>query len=140
MVLSKKTKTFKIEFRDPYKAFYSSGDKVAGRVVVEVSETTRVTAMTLYGIGCAKVYYSKGKQRCKDAIDYLKYQEVLHLDQQPTGKARNSYYYDTQLIWAIIILRMYEKIIKIYKSFELKISLNSLTLCLAFQTRMALLH
>ncbi|KAK3572289.1 hypothetical protein QTP86_030257 [Hemibagrus guttatus] len=84
VVMSKKPKIFKIEFRDSSKAFYSSGDKVAGRVVVEVSETTRVTAMRLYGIGCAKVEYSKGKQRCKDAIDYLKYQDVLHLDLQPT--------------------------------------------------------
>lgn len=90
VVLSKKPKTFKIEFGDSTKAFYSSGDKVAGRVVVEVSETTRVAAMRLYGIGCANVEYSKGKQRCKDAIDYLKYQDVLHLDQQPTGKASDT--------------------------------------------------
>lgn len=83
-VLSKKTKSFKIEFRDSSKAFYSSGDKVAGRVVVEVSETTRVAAMRLCGIGCARVEYSKGNQRCKDALDYLKYQDVLHLDEHPT--------------------------------------------------------
>lgn len=94
VVLSKKTKTFKIEFRDSSKAFYSSGDKVSGRVVVEVSEITRVTAMRLYGIGCANVEYSKGKQRCKDTIDYLKYQDVLHIDQQPRGNAHDSYCYD----------------------------------------------
>lgn len=93
VVLSKKPKTFKIEFRDSSKAFYCSGDKVAGQVVVEVSESTRVTAMRLYGIGCAKVQYSKGKQRCKDAIDYLSYQDILHLDQQPTGKAPDSYFH-----------------------------------------------
>lgn len=90
VVLSRKPKTFKIEFRDSSKAFYSSGNKVAGRVVVEVSETTRVTAMRLYGIGCAQVEYSKGKQRCKDAVDYLKYQDVLHLDQRPTGKSSDT--------------------------------------------------
>lgn len=84
VVMPKKPKTFRIEFRDSRKMVYSSGDKVAGRVVVEVSEITRVTAMRLYGIGCAKVRYSKGKQRCQEAIDYLKYQEVLHLDQHPT--------------------------------------------------------
>ncbi|KAF7708504.1 thioredoxin-interacting protein-like [Silurus meridionalis] len=84
VVISKKLKNFQIEFRDSTKAFYSSGDKVAGRVLVEVSETTRVSAMRLYGIGCAKVEYSKGKQRCKDAIEYLRYEDVLHLDQQHT--------------------------------------------------------
>lgn len=90
VVLFKKPKTFKIEFRDSSKAFYCSGDKVSGRVVVEVSETTRVTAVRLCAVGCAKVEYSKGKQRCKDAIDYLNYQDVLHLDQLPAGKAPNS--------------------------------------------------
>ncbi|KAK1795232.1 hypothetical protein P4O66_010419 [Electrophorus voltai] len=84
VVLTKKPKTFEIQFRDPSKAFYSSGDKVSGKVIVEVSELTKVTAMKLFGIGCAKVEYSKGKQRCREEIDYLKYQDVLHLDQQPT--------------------------------------------------------
>ncbi|KAG9276661.1 thioredoxin-interacting protein [Astyanax mexicanus] len=84
VVLTKKPKTFEIEFRDPSKASYRSGDKVAGRVVVEVSEVTIVKAVRLYGVGCAKVEYHKGKQRCRDEIDYLKYEEVLHLDQQPT--------------------------------------------------------
>lgn len=84
VVLTKKPKTFEIEFRDPSKASYRSGDKVAGRVVVEVSEVTKVKAVRLYGVGCAKVEYHKGKQRCRDEIDYLKYEEVLHLDQQPT--------------------------------------------------------
>ncbi|XP_072535554.1 thioredoxin interacting protein b [Salminus brasiliensis] len=84
VVLTKKPKTFEIEFRDPSKACYRSGDKVAGRVVVEVSEVTRVKAVRLYGVGCARVEYHKGKQRCRDEVDYLKYEEVLHLDQQAT--------------------------------------------------------
>lgn len=81
VVLSKKPQTFEIEFRDPNKCFYSSGDKIAGRVVVQVSAVTRVSALRFYGIGCANVEYHKGKLRCGDAIDYLKYHEVLHLDQ-----------------------------------------------------------
>ncbi|KAL6488487.1 hypothetical protein MHYP_G00022280 [Metynnis hypsauchen] len=83
VVLTKKPKTFEIEFRDPSKAFYRSGDKVAGRVVLEVSEVTIVKAVKLYGMGCAKVEYHKGKQRCRDEVEYLRYEDVLHLDQQP---------------------------------------------------------
>ncbi|XP_076842948.1 thioredoxin interacting protein b [Brachyhypopomus gauderio] len=84
VMLTKKPKIFEIEFRDPSKSVYSSGDKVSGRVIVEVSEVTRVAAIKLFGIGCAKVEYSKGKQRCREEIDYLKYQDHLHLDQQAT--------------------------------------------------------
>ncbi|XP_066539959.1 thioredoxin interacting protein b [Hoplias malabaricus] len=84
VVLTKKPKTFEIEFRDPSKAFYRSGDKVSGRVIVEVSEITKVKAVRLYGVGCAKVEYHKGKQRCREEIDYLRYEDVLHLDQQLT--------------------------------------------------------
>lgn len=90
VVMAKKPKTFKIDFRDSSKVFYSGEDKVSGRVLVEVSETSRVTAMRLYAIGCAKVDYGKGKQRCRDAVDYLKYTDVLHLDQQPTGKTSDT--------------------------------------------------
>lgn len=83
-VLTKKPKTFEVRFNDPNKLVYSSGDKVAGRVIVEVSEITRVSAVRLFGVGCAKVEYSKGKHRCREEIDYLKYEEVLHLDHHPT--------------------------------------------------------
>ncbi|XP_018620258.2 thioredoxin interacting protein b [Scleropages formosus] len=84
VVLAKKPKTFEIVFTDPSKAFYSSGDKVAGRVVLEVSEVTRVSAVKVFGLGCARVEYSKGKQRCREEVAYLKYEETLHLDEQPT--------------------------------------------------------
>ncbi|KAI4892421.1 hypothetical protein NFI96_019358 [Prochilodus magdalenae] len=84
VVLIKKPKTFEIQFHDPSKAFYRSGDKVSGKVVLEVSEVTKVTALRLYGVGCAKVEYHKGKQRCRDEVDYLRYEDVLHLDQNPT--------------------------------------------------------
>jgi len=42
-------------------------------------------AMRVVGVGCAKVEYAKGKQRCREEIDYLKYEEVVHLDDHPTG-------------------------------------------------------
>ncbi|KAL4646726.1 thioredoxin-interacting protein-like isoform X2 [Arapaima gigas] len=84
VVLMKKPKTFEILFTDPRKAFYCSGDKVAGRVVLEVSEVTRLSALRLSALGSARVEYSKGKQRCRQELDYLRYEETLHLDDQPT--------------------------------------------------------
>uniref|UniRef100_A0A8C1JNC8 Thioredoxin-interacting protein n=1 Tax=Cyprinus carpio TaxID=7962 RepID=A0A8C1JNC8_CYPCA len=83
-VLTKKPKTFDVQFSDPNKSAYSGGDKVAGRVIVEVAEVVQISAVKLFGIGCAKVDYNKGKMHCRDEIEYLKYEEVLHLDHQPT--------------------------------------------------------
>ncbi|XP_036394744.1 thioredoxin interacting protein b [Megalops cyprinoides] len=83
VAMTKKVKTFEVTFSDPTKNYYSSGDKVAGRIVVEVSELTKVSAMKIIGAGCAKVEYAKGKQRCREEIEYLKYEEIVHLDDQP---------------------------------------------------------
>lgn len=85
-MLSKKPKTFEIKLRDPSPNFYSSGDKVSGVLLLEVSEVTRVASVKLNAVGCAEVRYKKNKQRCKEGVDYLKYQDVLHLDAHPTGK------------------------------------------------------
>ncbi len=87
-VLTKKPKTFEVQFSDPNKSAYSGGDKVAGQVIVEVAEVVQVSAVKLLGIGCAKVDYNKGKMQCRDEIEYLKYEEVLHLDHQPTGEQK----------------------------------------------------
>ncbi|TTO31535.1 Thioredoxin-interacting protein [Bagarius yarrelli] len=84
VAMIKKVKIFQIVFNDPSKAFYCSGDKVAGKIVVEVTDITRVSAMRVLGIGSAKVNYSKDKHRCREEIDYLKYEEVVHLDGHPT--------------------------------------------------------
>ncbi|XP_048850006.1 thioredoxin interacting protein a [Brienomyrus brachyistius] len=86
VAVGKKVKTFEIEFSDPSKSFYISGDKVAGRIVVEVSEVTRVSAVRVVGMGTAKVEYLKGKERCREEIPYLSYEEVLRLDDQPSDK------------------------------------------------------
>lgn len=85
VAMAKRVKTFEIVFSDPSKTFYCSGDKVAGRILVEVSEVTRVSAVRVLGIGCAKVEYAKGKQRCREETEYLRYEEVVQLDNQPRG-------------------------------------------------------
>ncbi|KAL0984876.1 hypothetical protein UPYG_G00149840 [Umbra pygmaea] len=83
MVIGKKNvKTFEVVFNDPTKAFYSSGDKIAGNIVVEVSQVTKVSALRVFGIGCANVEYAKGKHRCRENIEYLKYEDTVHLDRQ----------------------------------------------------------
>lgn len=86
VAMTKRMKTFEVIFNDPSKAFYCGGDKVAGRIVAEVNEVTRVSAMKVFGVGCAKVEYAKGKQKCRQEMDYLKYEAVVHLDEQPAGK------------------------------------------------------
>uniref|UniRef100_A0A4W5MAD6 Thioredoxin-interacting protein n=1 Tax=Hucho hucho TaxID=62062 RepID=A0A4W5MAD6_9TELE len=83
VVMSKSVKTFEVVFSDPSKTFYCSGDKVAGKILVEVAEVTRVSAMKVLGVGCAKVEYAKGKQKCREENEYLRYEEVVQLDDQP---------------------------------------------------------
>lgn len=85
VAMTKKVKTFQIIFSDPSKTFYCGGDQVSGRVEVEVSDVTRVSAVKLLGVGCAKVEYAKGKQRCRQEAEYLRYEAVLHMQDQPTG-------------------------------------------------------
>ncbi|XP_029022578.1 thioredoxin interacting protein a [Betta splendens] len=84
MVAMKKVKTFQIVFNDPSKSFYCGGEEVCGRIEVEVNEVTRVSAVKVVVRGCAKVEYSKGKQRCRQEAEYLRHEEVLQLDGQPT--------------------------------------------------------
>lgn len=86
VAMTKRVKNFQIIFTDPSKTFYCGGDKVCGRIEVEVNEVTRVSAVKVLGLGCAKVEYAKGKQRCRQEAEYLRYEEVLRLDQQPTGR------------------------------------------------------
>lgn len=85
VAMAKKVKSFQIVFTEPCKSFYCGGDSVSGRVQVEVSEVTRVSAVTLLALGRAKVEYAKGKQRCREEAEYLRLHETLRLDGQPTG-------------------------------------------------------
>lgn len=87
VAMAKRMKCFQIVFSDPSKTFYCGGDKVSGRVEVEVNEVTRVSALRILGVGCAKVEYAKGKQRCRQEAEYLRYEEVLLLDDHPAGTA-----------------------------------------------------
>uniref|UniRef100_A0A3Q2QET5 Thioredoxin interacting protein a n=1 Tax=Fundulus heteroclitus TaxID=8078 RepID=A0A3Q2QET5_FUNHE len=85
VAMTKKAKTFQITLMDSGKSFYCGGEKVCGRIEVEVSEVTRVSTMKVLALGCAKVEYAKGKQRCRQEAEYLRYEEVLQLSEQPTS-------------------------------------------------------
>lgn len=85
MVMFKKIKTFALAFSEPEKV-YSSGEKVAGRVTVEVAEVTRVTCVKILACGVAKVLWIKGPQQCKQEMEYLRYEDVLTMDGHPAGK------------------------------------------------------
>lgn len=85
VAITKRVKTFQIVFTDPSKTFFCGGERVSGRILVEVNEVTRVSVMKILGLGCAKVEYAKGKQRCRQEAEYLRHEEVLQLDDQPTG-------------------------------------------------------
>uniref|UniRef100_A0A5F9DBH3 Thioredoxin-interacting protein n=1 Tax=Oryctolagus cuniculus TaxID=9986 RepID=A0A5F9DBH3_RABIT len=85
MVMFKKIKSFEVVFNDPEKV-YGSGEKVAGRVIVEVCEVTRVKAVRILACGVAKVLWMQGSQQCKQSLDYLRYEDTLLLEDQPTGE------------------------------------------------------
>ncbi|OCT69090.1 hypothetical protein XELAEV_18040399mg [Xenopus laevis] len=78
MVVFKKVKCFEVSFTDPQKV-YCGGDKVTGKVLVEVAEVTRVTAVRLLACGVAKVLWS---QNCKQEMEYLRYEDTLQVDDQ----------------------------------------------------------
>lgn len=84
MVMFKKIKSFEVVFNDPEKV-YGSGEKVAGRVIVEVCEVTRIKAVRILACGVAKVLWMQGSQQCKQTLDYLRYEDTLLLEDQPTG-------------------------------------------------------
>ncbi|NXV82236.1 TXNIP protein, partial [Atlantisia rogersi] len=86
-VMFKKVKTFAVAFGEPEKV-YCSGEKVAGRVVVEVTEVTRVTAVKVLACGVARVNWAKGPQQCRQEMEYLRFEDVLSLEEQPTGEQR----------------------------------------------------
>uniref|UniRef100_A0A7M4ENI5 Thioredoxin-interacting protein n=1 Tax=Crocodylus porosus TaxID=8502 RepID=A0A7M4ENI5_CROPO len=78
-------KTFELVFSEPDKVYFS-GEKVAGRVVVEVTDVTRVTAMKVLACGVAKVNWAKGPHHRKQEMEYLRYSDVLTLDDKPTDE------------------------------------------------------
>ncbi|XP_028316764.1 thioredoxin interacting protein a isoform X2 [Gouania willdenowi] len=84
VAMAKRIKIFELQLLDPTKTFYCGGDTVSGRVQVEVTEMTRVSAVRLVAVGRGKVEYAKGKQRCRQEAEYLRHEAVLRLDEQPT--------------------------------------------------------
>ncbi|XP_077115264.1 thioredoxin-interacting protein [Ranitomeya variabilis] len=83
MVVFKKIKCFEVVFTDPEKV-YCGGEKVTGKVLVEVCEVTRVAAVKFLACGVAKVLWSSGSQHCKQEMEYLRYEDTLHMEDQPT--------------------------------------------------------
>ncbi|XP_030329824.1 thioredoxin-interacting protein isoform X1 [Strigops habroptila] len=83
MVMFKKVKTFVMTFSEPEKV-YSSGEKVVGRILVEVAEVTRVNAVKVLACGVARVNWTKGPQQCRQEMEYLRFEDVLTLEEQPT--------------------------------------------------------
>ncbi|XP_066424182.1 thioredoxin-interacting protein isoform X2 [Molothrus aeneus] len=85
MVMFKKVKNFAVAFSEPDKVYFS-GDKVAGRVLVEVAEVTRVTAVKVLACGVARVTWAKGPAQCRQEMEYLRFEDVLALEEQPTDE------------------------------------------------------
>ncbi|XP_065516050.1 thioredoxin-interacting protein isoform X2 [Lathamus discolor] len=83
MVMFKKVKTFVMSFSEPDK-IYCSGEKVVGRILVEVAEVTRVNAVKVLACGVAKVNWTKGPQQCRQEMEYLRFEDILTLEEQPT--------------------------------------------------------
>ncbi|XP_078143333.1 thioredoxin-interacting protein-like [Centroberyx gerrardi] len=83
VVTEKQLQIFQLEFSDPSKPFYCSGDKLCGRVQLRAAQRCRLTRLRLSAAGCARVQYAKGKTRCQGEVDYLKYEEDLQLDELP---------------------------------------------------------
>lgn len=85
VMMFNKIKAFKVVFNEPDKV-YSGGEKVTGRVVVEVCEVTRVKAVRVLACGVAKVLWMQGSQQCKQNLEYLRHEDTLLLEDQPTGE------------------------------------------------------
>ncbi|XP_053561406.1 thioredoxin-interacting protein [Bombina bombina] len=83
MVVFKKIKSFEVCFTEPGKV-YCGGEKVTGKALVEVAEVTRITAVRVLACGVAKVLWNKASQHCKQEMEYLRYEDVLHMEDQPT--------------------------------------------------------
>lgn len=85
MVAFKKVKFFEVVFTDPEKV-YCGGEKVTGKVMVEAADVTRVTKVKLLACGVAKVVWSSGSQHCKQEMEYLRVEDTLQMEDQPSGK------------------------------------------------------
>uniref|UniRef100_A0A1W7RCL6 Thioredoxin-interacting protein n=1 Tax=Agkistrodon contortrix contortrix TaxID=8713 RepID=A0A1W7RCL6_AGKCO len=85
MVVFKRIKAFRVDFEEKERV-YSSGEKVAGRVEVEVAEVTRVSAVRFLACGVARVLWIRGPHQCKQEVEYLRHESVLQMEDQPADK------------------------------------------------------
>ncbi|XP_072249517.1 thioredoxin-interacting protein-like isoform X2 [Leuresthes tenuis] len=84
MVLSSanKLRVFRLQFSDPGRAFYSSGDKLSGSVQLEADTPCRLSGLRVTAAGCARVERRGGKNRDRSQeVEYLKYEEELRLEE-----------------------------------------------------------
>ncbi|KAM7421708.1 hypothetical protein PAMA_015722 [Pampus argenteus] len=85
MVLSpaNELKVFQLQFSDPGRCFYTSGDKLSGSVQLEAVQLCRLTGLRVSAAGCAHVQYRGGKNRKNRSqeVEYLKYEEELRLEE-----------------------------------------------------------
>ncbi|KAG2464283.1 ARRD2 protein, partial [Polypterus senegalus] len=65
---------------------FSSGDVLSGRVLLELSRTSRVTSLKLHAVGYAKVHWTESRsagsssaytQNYSDEVDFLNHRETL---------------------------------------------------------------
>lgn len=85
MVVFKRIKAFRVDLEEKERV-YSSGEKVAGRVEVEVAEVTRVSAVRFLACGVARVLWIRGPHQCKQEMEYLRHESVLQMEDQPSGE------------------------------------------------------
>ncbi|KAM4579846.1 thioredoxin-interacting protein-like [Odontesthes bonariensis] len=84
MVLSpaNKLRVFRLQFSDPGRSFYSSGDKLSGSVQLEAGTACALSGLRITAAGCARVERRGGKNRSRSQeVEYLKYEEELRLEE-----------------------------------------------------------
>lgn len=84
MVLStgSQLRVFQLQFSDPGRSFYSSGDKLSGSVQLQAAQPCRLTGLRVTAAGCARVEYRGRKNRRSQEVEYLKYEEELRLEEE----------------------------------------------------------
>ncbi|KAM9309380.1 thioredoxin-interacting protein-like, partial [Pholidichthys leucotaenia] len=78
-----KLRLFRLQFSDPGRAFYCSGDKLSGTVQLEAEQPVRVSGLTVTAAGCARVEHRGGGRRRgrSQEVEYLKYEEEVRLEE-----------------------------------------------------------
>lgn len=86
MVLSagSRLRLFQLQFSDPGRSFYSSGDKLSGSVQLQAAQPCKLTGLRVTAAGCARVEHRGGKNRRSRSqeVEYLKYEEELRLEEE----------------------------------------------------------